>query len=230
METSANLVGAKMPATLLLLPCATRDKWSYRVAKRLFDFLLALVLFVLLGPAALLYGAALKLCLRGPVFYRQRRIGQNGRRFYLYKFRTMIPHSDSVLVTHFAAVPGARKEWQERQKLRKDPRVTRLGALLRRTSLDELPQIFNVLAGQMSFVGPRPIVEEELARYGASLPFYTAVKPGLSGLWQVSGRGNLSYAARVSLDIQYVKTWSFGQDLRILLRTPAAVWRCDGAF
>jgi lipopolysaccharide/colanic/teichoic acid biosynthesis glycosyltransferase len=230
METSADLVGAKMPATILLLPCATRDKWSYRFAKRIFDFLLALVLFVLLGPTVLLYVAVLKLCLRGPVFYRQRRIGQNGRRFYLYKFRTMIPHSDSVLVTHLAAVSDARREWQEHQKLRKDPRVTRLGALLRRTSLDELPQVLNVLIGQMSFVGPRPIVEEELTRYGASLPFYTAVKPGLSGLWQVSGRGELSYSARVTLDVQYVKTWSFMQDMRILLKTPAAVWQCDGAY
>jgi lipopolysaccharide/colanic/teichoic acid biosynthesis glycosyltransferase len=230
METSANLVRAKIPVTLLVLPCATRDRWSYRIAKRMFDLLLALALIVLLGPAVLLYGIIMKLCLRGPVFYRQRRIGQNGRKFYLYKFRTMIPHSDSVLVMHLAAESGARREWQEHQKLRKDPRVTRFGALLRRTSLDELPQILNVLIGEMSFVGPRPIVEAELTRYGASLPFYTAVKPGLSGLWQVSGRGELSYSARVALDVQYVKTWSFMQDVRILLKTPAAVWHCDGAF
>jgi lipopolysaccharide/colanic/teichoic acid biosynthesis glycosyltransferase len=206
------------------------DMWSYQIAKRILDVLLAIALVPVLIPVLLALTVVVKLSSRGPVFFRQRRIGQNGRSFYLYKFRTMFSDSDLLLATHLAAMPEARREWEQYYKLRVDPRVTRLGALLRRTSLDELPQILNVLVGHMSLVGPRPVVEEELLRYGASLPFYTAAKPGITGLWQISGRGRLSYEARVSLDVHYVKTWSLLQDLRVLLKTAAAVWRCDGAY
>jgi exopolysaccharide production protein ExoY len=205
-------------------------RWSYQVAKRMLDVSLAIALVPLLIPVVLALIVVVKLSSSGPVFFRQRRIGQNGRSFYLYKFRTMSSDSASLLGNHLAAMPEACREWEQYYKLRLDPRVTRVGAVLRRTSLDELPQILNVLAGHMSLVGPRPVVEEELPRYGTSLPFYTAAKPGITGLWQISGRGRLSYEARVSLDVHYVKTWSLLQDLRVLLKTAAAVWRCDGAY
>ncbi|MGC2403224.1 MAG: sugar transferase [Acidobacteriaceae bacterium] len=205
-------------------------KWSYRVAKRVFDIFLAVTLCPLLFPLLLALIALVRLSSKGPVFYRQRRVGQNGRSFYLYKFRTMFHDSDSLLATHLEDRPDARREWEQYYKLRVDPRVTCIGATLRRTSLDELPQIINVLAGQMSFVGPRPIVQEEMSRYGKALPFYTAAKPGVTGLWQVSGRGKLSYETRVCLDVEYVKTWSLLKDLRVLLKTGATVWRCEGAY
>jgi exopolysaccharide production protein ExoY len=205
-------------------------QWSYRVAKRTFDVLLALIISPFLLPLALALVVLVKISSKGPVFYRQRRVGQNGRPFHLYKFRTMFHDSDWLLVSHLAAKPGARREWEQYYKLRVDPRVTRIGAALRRTSLDELPQLINVLAGHMSFVGPRPIVHEELPRYGQALPFYTAAKPGVTGLWQVSGRGKLSYETRVSLDVEYVSTWSFTKDLHVLMKTWAAVWRGEGAF
>jgi lipopolysaccharide/colanic/teichoic acid biosynthesis glycosyltransferase len=221
------------------LPCAgysddespkLDSRWSYQVVKRILDVLLASAIVPLLIPVLVALAVVVKLSSGGPVFFRQRRIGQNGRSFYLYKFRTMFSDSDSLLAIHLAAMPEACQEWEQHFKLRVDPRVTRLGAALRRTSLDELPQILNVLMGHMSLVGPRPVVEEELPRYGTFLPFYTAAKPGITGLWQISGRGRLSYEARVSLDVQYVKTWSLLQDLRVLLRTAVAVWRCDGAY
>jgi exopolysaccharide production protein ExoY len=236
MENSApadvSQIAASRTRKVFLLASAPHlhGKWSYRVAKRTFDILLALALAPLVLPVVLVLMAVMKLSSHGPVFYRQRRIGQFGRPFFLYKFRTMVPNGDSLLARHLEDTPGALQEWEEHYKLRTDPRVTSLGAALRRTSLDELPQLVNVLAGHMSFVGPRPVVEEELSRYGGALAYYTAAKPGLTGLWQVSGRGTLSYQARVSLDMQYVKTWSFVQDLRVLLRTAAAVSRCDGAY
>jgi exopolysaccharide production protein ExoY len=207
-----------------------QSKWSYRIAKRAFDLFLAVALCPLLIPIAFFLMGVVWLSSEGPIFYRQRRVGQYGQSFYLYKFRTMFHNSDSLLTSFLAATPEAKKEWEEHYKLRVDPRVTWVGAALRRSSLDELPQIFNVLAGHMSFVGPRPVVQQELSRYGKALPFYVAAKPGITGLWQVSGRGNLTYERRVSLDVHYVKTWSLVGDLRILQRTWAAIRRCEGAY
>jgi exopolysaccharide production protein ExoY len=236
MENSASANTSQLPVNrvrkVFLLASAPhlQDKWSYRVAKRIFDILLACTLAPLVLPIVLVLMAVTKLSSSGPVFYRQQRIGQFGRPFFLYKFRTMVPDGDSLLARHLEDTPGALQEWEEHFKLRADPRVTCLGAALRRTSLDELPQLVNVLAGHMSFVGPRPVVEEELPRYGSALAYYTAAKPGITGLWQVSGRGTLSYEARVLLDMQYVKTWSLLQDLKVLFRTAAAVSRCDGAY
>jgi exopolysaccharide production protein ExoY len=236
MENSAPVDFSQMPASnprkVFLLASAPhlQGRWSYRVAKRIFDIVLALALVPLVFPVLLILMAVMKLSSHGPVFYRQRRIGQFGRPFFLYKFRTMVPDGDSLLARHLEDTPEALQEWEQHYKLRADPRVTSLGAALRRTSLDELPQLVNVLAGHMSFVGPRPVVEEELPRYGGALAYYTAAKPGITGLWQVSGRGTLSYESRVLLDVQYVKSWSFVQDLKVLLKTPAAVRRCEGAY
>jgi exopolysaccharide production protein ExoY len=207
-----------------------RHSWSYRVAKRIFDLLLAVALLPFLLPVCVLLMLLIKCSSKGPIFYKHLRVGQDSRGFYLYKFRTMFLHGDALLEAYLATTPEARQEWDEHYKLRWDPRVTPLGVILRRTSLDELPQIVNVLLGHMSFVGPRPIVHDEIHRYGAAFPFYAAAKPGITGLWQVSGRGNLSYETRVSLDILYVTTWSFFDDLRVLLKTARAVCNAVGAY
>jgi exopolysaccharide production protein ExoY len=211
-------------------PPLLQEQYLYRVAKRSFDILFALMLCPLLVPLMFVLMGVVRISSKGPVFYRQRRVGQNGRLFYLLKFRTMFPDSDSVLTRHLARTPEAQQEWEMHYKLRKDPRVTRVGATLRRMSLDELPQILNVLAGDMSFVGPRPIVRDELSRYGQDVAFYTAARPGITGLWQISGRGRLSYDARVALDVQYVKNWSLARDFSILLKTAPAIARCEGAY
>ncbi len=207
-----------------------RRSWSYRVAKRVLDLALAIALLPLLLPICLLLMLLIKCTSKGPVFYRHLRVGQDSRKFHLYKFRTMFINSDAILEAYLATDPLARQEWTDHYKLRCDPRVTPLGSILRRTSLDEVPQILNVLLGHMSFVGPRPIVHDEICRYGGAFALYAAVKPGITGLWQVSGRGTLSYAARVSLDTQYVMTWSLPHDLRVLLRTARVVLDSVGAY
>jgi exopolysaccharide production protein ExoY len=230
LETSGTAAGLQLHAWGAKPRDLFRQAWSYRVAKRIFDFVLAVALLPLLLPVCLLLMLLIKCSSRGPVFYRHLRVGQDSRSFYLYKFRTMYLHDQTLLEAYLTTNAEARREWEEQYKLRWDPRVTRLGAILRRTSLDELPQIVNVLLGQMSFVGPRPIVHDEIHRYGAAFPFYAAAKPGITGLWQVSGRGAVSYETRVSLDIIYVMTWSFVQDLSVLLKTVRAVCRSEGAY
>jgi lipopolysaccharide/colanic/teichoic acid biosynthesis glycosyltransferase len=167
---------------------------------------------------------------RGPVFFRQRRIGRNGRTFDILKFRTMHQGADELLRDRLANDRAAADEWRRHQKLRNDPRLTRSGALLRRLSLDELPQVWNVLRGEMSMVGPRAIVEEELALYGDKAHLYKAVLPGVTGLWQVSGRSQLSYDDRVRLDSYYVRNWSIWLDLAVLAKTPAVVLSTHGAY
>ena len=211
-------------------PSCSGTHWSYRVAKRMLDLVLAIALLPFFVPICLLLMLLIKCGSKGPVFYRQLRVGQDSRGFHLYKFRTMFLNSDVILKDYLATDPIARQEWEERYKLRRDPRVTPLGAILRRTSLDELPQIINVLLGHMSFVGPRPIVRDEVARYGRAFAFYAAAKPGITGLWQVSGRGTFPYETRVSLDIRYVTTWTFLDDLRVLLKTARVVCSSEGAY
>jgi lipopolysaccharide/colanic/teichoic acid biosynthesis glycosyltransferase len=166
----------------------------------------------------------------GPVFYSHRRVRRGGAFFSMWKFRTMCSNSAEVLEAHLARNPDARDEWNRTHKLRNDPRITPLGRFLRRYSLDELPQLWNVLMGQMSLVGPRPIVAAEVEKYGKYFDCYCRVKPGLTGLWQVSGRSKLSYDERVALDCRYVQTWSLRQDVQILFRTFASVVNQDGAF
>ena len=150
--------------------------------------------------------------------------------FKIFKFRTMKPNSEQILAEHLLADPRARSEWFQTHKLREDPRVTVCGRFLRRTSLDELPQLINVLRGEMSLVGPRPIVWAEREKYGERFSFYTAALPGVTGLWQVSGRCDVTYSTRVALDEYYVRHWSLKRDLLILMKTPKAVWRRDGAY
>jgi len=202
----------------------------YRVCKRLIDLLLAVAMMPVLLPVIALLAILIRLNSPGPVFFSHRRICRNGAFFSMWKFRTMCVNSSEVLERHFAAHPEARGEWNQCHKLHNDPRVTPIGRVLRRLSLDELPQIWNVITGRMSLVGPRPIVAAEVEKYGDCFRCYTRVKPGVTGIWQVSGRSTLSYAARVQLDCDYVARWSLLRDFKILLLTVKSVVNQDGAY
>ncbi|MDB5396945.1 MAG: exoY [Rhodospirillales bacterium] len=199
--------------------------------KRAFDLVGAVILLLLLLPLLSLLALAIRLE-GGPALYSHIRVGRNGKPFGCLKYRTMVPNADQLLASYFAANPLAAIEWSTRRKLTCDPRVTRLGALMRATSLDELPQLLNVLRGQMSLIGPRPVVQEELDQhYGpAGRSAYLAVRPGITGLWQISGRSNTSYSERVALDIAYVKSWSLLLDVKILVLTVPAVLVRRGAL
>jgi exopolysaccharide production protein ExoY len=191
--------------------------------------LCALLLLVLLSP---LMGAVAWLIWRrdgAPVFFAHYRVGYNGKLFRCLKFRTMFRNSEQMLAELLSNDPNARAEWERYQKLTNDPRITPVGSFLRRTSLDELPQLLNVLRGEMSLVGPRPITVAELTRYGRVRWHYLCVRPGMTGLWQVSGRNNTSYEERVALDHRYVEHRSLWLDLRILLKTVGVVVARDGA-
>lgn len=197
--------------------------------KRLVDILLALTFLILFSPLLLFVAALVRLDSPGPVFYGHPRIGHGGRSFRCLKFRTMVTDGDAVLEQHLASVPGARAEWDANRKLRDDPRVTRVGQILRDYSVDELPQLLNVLWGSMSLVGPRPVVQEELDRYAAAASAYLSARPGITGLWQVSGRSDTNYDRRVELDQLYVAEWSFWRDCLILARTVPVVLSARGA-
>lgn len=197
--------------------------------KRCVDILGAALLGILLSPLLLLLAFLLK-CEGGPVLFRHVRVGRNGRPFRCLKFRTMVPRADQVLRELLAGNALLREEWQRDRKLRVDPRVTRLGRFLRTTSLDELPQLWNVLRGHMSLVGPRPVVRVELRRYGRSSRCYLRVRPGITGLWQVSGRNETAYRRRVAIDVLYVRRHGLLLDLQILLRTALVVVGRRGAY
>lgn len=200
------------------------------LVKRGFDIMGASVALILLSPLLLLLSLLVKFSDGGPVFYGHRRIGRGGRVFHCLKFRTMVENGDEVLAAHLAAHPECREEWRATRKLRRDPRVTRVGRVLRKLSLDELPQIINILQGDMSIVGPRPVVKDELDIYGSCAIFYLKSRPGLTGLWQVSGRNDTSYANRVALDRHYVENWSFSTDLVIIMKTIPAVCTSRGSY
>jgi Undecaprenyl-phosphate galactose phosphotransferase WbaP len=204
-------------------------RWPARLTKRLFDLVSASALLVLLSPILLLISVALKLE-GGNVFFAHQRIGKNGRKFGCYKFRSMVPNAEQLLTQLLAKNPEMQAEWQREHKLKDDPRVSKLGDFLRRTSLDELPQLLNVLKSEMSLVGPRPIVQEELQRYGSEKSYYLMVRPGMTGLWQVSGRNDVDYETRVYLDAWYVKNWSLWYDLAILFKTIKVVFSRNGAY
>jgi len=190
----------------------------------------ALLALVFLAPVMLAVGLAVFLQDGGPVVFAHRRIGRGGRYFHCLKFRSMAVDAEQRLAEILANDPSDRAEWEEHHKLRSDPRVTRLGAFLRRTSLDELPQLFNVLRGDMSLVGPRPIVDAEVAKYGRRFASYCAVKPGITGLWQVSGRTDTSYRARVAMDCIYARRRGLLMDAMIILATAPAVLLRRGSY
>lgn len=199
-------------------------------AKRGFDIAAALAAIILLLPLVGLVALAIKLWDRGPILYRHKRIGANGAAFDCLKFRSMVVNGDEVLARHLACNGEAAQEWEQNQKLKCDPRVTPLGASMRKTSIDELPQLLNILKGEMSFVGPRPIVTAEVAKYGDCMTQYLRARPGLTGPWQISGRNDVSYAARVALDRAYVEDWSFRRDLLIIAKTVRVVVSARGCY
>lgn len=204
-------------------------KRSARFLKRTMDILGSLMIIVLLSPLLLYLYFAVKKD-GGNVIYGHPRIGRNGKEFKCLKFRSMVVNSKEVLEHLLATDPEAKAEWDKDFKLRNDPRITKIGAFIRRTSLDELPQLFNVLKGEMSLVGPRPIIKDELERYEEDVDYYLMAKPGMTGLWQVSGRNDVDYETRVYFDAWYVKNWSLWNDIAILFKTVNVVLKRDGAY
>jgi len=192
-------------------------------AKRLFDIIFSLLVLILFSPVYLILALLIALSSRGPIFYVQERVGKNYKRFNCIKFRTMVSNADEVLIQMMETSPQFKQEWKSNFKLKKDPRITTIGKFLRITSLDEFPQFWNVLKGDMSVVGPRPLVAEELPKYGCHINQILTIKPGITGLWQVSGRNDIPYPRRVQIDLYYVKFRNFWLDLWIVLKTIAVV-------
>ncbi len=198
--------------------------------KRTMDVFLILASSPISVPLILWIAFLVRLTSPGPAFYAQIRIGHRGKKFRAWKFRTMAPNADQALDQTFQENPALQPEWDVNHKLKYDPRVTRFGNFLRKFSMDELPQIWNVLAGEMSLVGPRPIVEQEIELYGEKMELYKTILPGITGLWQVSGRNNLPYAERVRLDEVYILNWSIWMDLFISVKTIWVVITGNGAY
>ena len=192
---------------------------NYKIIKRFLDFIFAFLLIILLIPLFLIIGILIKISSKGSIIYIQKRIGKNNTSFSCYKFRTMHPQSKYLLKKILIKNKDFKNQFSETRKIKNDPRITRIGKFLRFSSLDELPQIFNVLIGDMSFIGPRPIVKSEIKKYGKEFGKVFSIKPGISGLWQVSGRNNLSYDKRVELDINYSENINFLLDIKIFIRT-----------
>ena len=197
---------------------------------RAFDVLIALAALVFVGPLMLVVAGCIYIVDPGPVLFGHQRIGRDGRAFRCWKFRSMVVDADARLAALLGSDPVARSDWQRDHKLRNDPRITIFGRFLRRSSLDELPQLFNVVIGEMSVVGPRPIVAAEAPRYGRYFNDYCRVRPGITGLWQISGRNDVSYRRRVALDVLYVRSKSLVLDLKIVLLTVPRVLLSKGAY
>lgn len=194
------------------------------------DIAICFTALAILFPLLLVIAGLLKLSSKGPVLFAHHRVGAGGKLFPCYKFRSMIVNSDAVLAEHLASDPALRQEWERDQKLRNDPRVTPVGKFIRRTSLDELPQLFNVLRGDMSIVGPRPVTLNEMRKYGRYANAYHSVRPGITGLWQISGRNDTSYRRRVAMDVTYARKRNIGLDTMIILKTVPAVVRGSGCY
>lgn len=199
------------------------------VLKTVFDRCAALMGLVLIAPMLMVIAGLIMMRRDGPVFFSHVRVGRDGRLFRCHKFRTMVLNGTDLFDQILAIDPIARDDWQVRRKIFRDPRVSRLGAFLRSSSLDELPQLWNVLCGDISLVGPRPITQEELLNYGEYASDYLSVRPGITGAWQVSGRSASTFAERVALDVDYIRNPSFARDMTILLRTVNVVLRRQGA-
>lgn len=198
----------------------------YRGIKRIMNLLCSFVGVIVLSPFFLIISIFIKGTSKGPVFFVHERVGLNGKKFKLIKFRTMVNNAEEMIASFS---PEQKKEWEENYKLKDDPRITKIGKFLRRTSLDELPQLINILKGDMSIVGPRPVVDEELNWYGDKKDKLLSVKPGLTGWWAVNGRSNVPYPERCDLELYYVDHISFALDAIIILKTLGAIIKKDGA-
>ena len=198
----------------------------YRIVKRILSILCSVISIIVLSPLFIIISLVVKISSKGSVFFIYERIGFQGKKFKLIKFRTMVDNAEDMIASFN---PEQKKEWEENFKLKDDPRITKIGKFLRKTSLDELPQLINILKGDMSFVGPRPIVEDELSWYGDNKEKLLSVKPGLTGWWAVNGRSDVPYPERCDFELYYVDRVSFGFDLLILVKTLGAIVRKDGA-
>ena len=198
----------------------------YRIIKRILSILCSVISIIVLSPLFIIISLAVKISSKGSVFFIHERIGFQGKKFKLIKFRTMVDNAEDMIASFN---PEQKKEWEENFKLKDDPRITKIGKFLRKTSLDELPQLINILKGDMSFVGPRPIVEDELSWYGDNKEKRLSVKPGLTGWWAVNGRSDIPYPERCDLELYYVDHFSFGLDLKIIIKTFGAIIKKDGA-
>jgi lipopolysaccharide/colanic/teichoic acid biosynthesis glycosyltransferase len=223
----ASPVAKQLPHTQIF-----RRRKSQDLTKRLFDIGFSLVVLVFCAPLYLLLAVVIAGTSSGSVFYIQERVGKNYRRFGCIKFRTMIPDADRLLQQMMAESVELRQEFSENFKLKSDPRITKIGKFLRSTNLDEFPQFINVLKGEMSIVGPRPLVPEEIERYGTQIDRVLTIRPGITGLWQVSGRNDIPYEQRIRIDVSYVKRRNFWLDLRIVLKTVVLTIRTknNGAY
>ena len=204
------------------------SKKTYLIVKRIFDFFISLIALIILFPVFLLIFLLIKLESKGNVIYKHKRIGLNGKEIYLYKFRSMYSDSKERL-EELLKDPKVKKEWEENFKLEHDPRITKIGNILRKTSLDELPQLFNILKGDMSLVGPRPVIDEEILKYGMNKDKFLSVTPGLTGWWACNGRSNITYKERMELELFYVDNCSIWLDIRCIFKTVLAVLRKSGA-
>jgi Undecaprenyl-phosphate galactose phosphotransferase WbaP len=224
-EDPVQLTGVRLETEFL-----ERNSNSVFPYKRVFDFFVAAIAILLLAPLIALFALLVKLQDGGKAFYGQTRYGRNGKTFRCYKIRSMSQDANDRLKLLLSTHPELKREWLATQKLKNDPRITPLGHFLRKTSIDELPQLWNVLCGDMSIVGPRPIVKEEIQKYGDNYRFYTSVRPGLTGLWQIEGRAETTYQERVEMDVEYAQTRSFFMDVLIMLKTIPAVLFSRGAY
>lgn len=222
-----NFMDERLP--VLRLENNLANMWN-RFLKRTFDIIATSIGLILLSPFFLIVGVMIKFTSPGPVVFAHKRLGRNGKHFPCYKFRSMVQNSQEVLEAYLYSNREAQKEWNENFKLKNDPRITKVGAFLRKTSLDELPQLWNVLVGDMSLVGPRPIIDAEVEKYGIYIDDFYMVRPGITGLWQVSGRSDTTYEERVQMDSWYVRNWSVWLDLIYLLRTVSIVLLRKGAY
>lgn len=200
------------------------------LAKTVFDYVATILGLISISPLMFYIAYRIKKEDSGPAIFSYDCIGKGGKKFRCYKFRSMVVNSKEVLEKHLSENPEAREEWETYYKLKNDPRITNIGQKLRKSSLDELPQLFNVLKGEMSLVGPRQIVADEIRKFGDNIKYYYSVKPGITGYWQVSGRSDVDYDTRVEMVVWYVKNRSFWMDMRILWKTISIVLKKKGAY
>lgn len=228
---NANKEGLAYVGTLELTTTSTNEvikiKSIYKYVKRFMDIVLASIGLVVLSPVFLVIAILIKTESKGKVFFKHKRIGKNGKEIYIYKFRTMVENAED-LIKQFT--PEQMKEFKENFKLENDPRVTKIGRILRKTSLDELPQLINIIKGDISIIGPRPVVEEELEKYGMNKNKFLSVTPGLTGFWAANGRSNTTYEQRMEMELYYVDNMSFKLDLKVFFKTVLSVIKREGAM